>query len=375
MEFTVGIKRVHFPKEKRILVVSDIHGHKGWLENLLRKMAFCQDDILVLGGDYIERGTENLACLRYVMDLCRMPNVYAIPGNIDAGHVVWIENPDTPSPEEILAYIAHKKRVYGTCTMLEMGQELGLPMETPAQVKEAKKAFAAAFAPELNFIRSLPVILEDDRFVFVHGGLTSTNLADLEGKPAFPLMKNDSFLRKGMSFASLGKTVVVGHTPLVNYCRDYPDHNPVIESERRIISIDGGCGVKESGQLNGMIFTGDKVQHVSYDQLPQLIALEDQQPSQNPINLVWVDSQVKVLKEFSHLCLVRRLSDGREFQVPHSYLYELNGVTHCQDYTDYHLPVKKGDKLGLVKEENGGRLVKKEGKLGWYFGKVEALPA
>ena len=81
MEITV--KKISVPKGRRILAVSDIHGQWPFLEHLLEQTNFCDDDLLFIIGDIIEKGYENLASLRYVMDLARRDNVTVLMGNVD----------------------------------------------------------------------------------------------------------------------------------------------------------------------------------------------------------------------------------------------------------------------------------------------------
>lgn len=371
MDFKVRIEKTHFPREKRVIVISDVHGHKTWLQRLLEKVGFCEEDILVLCGDYVERGTENLENLRYVMELCKQNNVYAILGNVDAWTCLRVENEKAETSEAAFDHIRFMGETYGTSILAQMGQEAGVPLNKPEDIPGAKKTFCKVFARELKFLHSLPVILEDDHFVFVHGGLTTDQIETLEETDAFALMKNDAFREKGMSFAALGKIVVTGHWPVVNYHRHRADCNPIFDRERNLLSIDGGCGVKSDGQLNAVIFCGDQVSFESYDDLPGVVAGEDQAESEDSINLTWSDSRVEILEQNAGLCRVKRVSDGRELCVPESYLFSYQGNTHCQDYTDFRLPVKAGDKLGFIRREGTGLLAKKNGTIGWYFGKVE----
>ena len=52
--------KLDIPKNKRILVTSDVHGNLKYLEKVLEKANFCDDDILIIVGDIVEKGTESL---------------------------------------------------------------------------------------------------------------------------------------------------------------------------------------------------------------------------------------------------------------------------------------------------------------------------
>lgn len=82
----ITIKRVSLdiPRGRRILAVSDIHGHVHFLKKVLEKAGFCEDDELIIDGDIIEKGPYSLETLRYVMELDKKPNVHVISGNVDS---------------------------------------------------------------------------------------------------------------------------------------------------------------------------------------------------------------------------------------------------------------------------------------------------
>lgn len=54
----------------RILAISDIHGHRALLENVLRQASYKPGkDRLFLLGDYIDRGPDSLGTLEMVKEL------------------------------------------------------------------------------------------------------------------------------------------------------------------------------------------------------------------------------------------------------------------------------------------------------------------
>ena len=97
-----------------------------------------------------------------------------------------------------------------------------------------RPALAAAFAPELEFIDSLPHVLVTEHYVFAHGGLPE---GDPSGWDGWDCMKNDNFMRQGRKFS---RWVIVGHWPVVLYGGDITCANPIVDGESHIISIDGG---------------------------------------------------------------------------------------------------------------------------------------
>ena len=84
------IQRVEVPKGRRMLAVSDIHGHGEFLKRLLLMAEFSEEDILFIAGDIVEKGPDSLKTLRYVMELCETLKVYPTIGNIDRWRVQMI---------------------------------------------------------------------------------------------------------------------------------------------------------------------------------------------------------------------------------------------------------------------------------------------
>ena len=77
------IERRILPKNRRILVVSDVHGALDYLRGLLARVRFSEDDLLILDGDLLEKGPSSLETLRYVVRLSRTHAVWPLMGNCD----------------------------------------------------------------------------------------------------------------------------------------------------------------------------------------------------------------------------------------------------------------------------------------------------
>lgn len=351
---------------RRVLAVSDIHGNLPFLKGLLDKARFSRDDVLILIGDILEKGTDSLATLRYVMELCRDHTVYPLSGNCDHIDRVFLEGGPGVDADLLPVF-----RFWGERALInQLGAEIGIPpAETEADLAALRAAIRERCPAETAFLRNLPHILEAGNYIFVHGGVPRED--GLEGLDAYACMKNDDFMGQGLSFR---KWVVVGHWPVTLYHLDIPSAKPIIDRARHIVSIDGGCVLKVDGQLNALIIpdiNGDEMDDVAYDGLPEVVAEDDQAPSENPINIRWSDSAVEVLREEGDCAWCRHISSGRELWILKEYLYPRrnDGYIHCEDSTDYRLPVSKGDRLALVRKSSRGCLVKKDGVSGWYLGR------
>lgn len=355
---------------RRVLAISDIHGNLPFLKGLLETVRFSGEDVLILIGDILEKGSQSLDTLRYVMELCREYTVYPLSGNCDHIDRTFLEGRSGVDADLTPVFRFWKERAL----INQLGAELGRPpVESEAELPALRAAIREHYPEETAFLCSLPHILEAGNYLFVHGGIPREDR--LEELPAYRCMKNDDFMGQGLSFR---KWVVVGHWPVTLYRADIPVARPLIDKERHIVSIDGGCVLKLDGQLNALIIpdiTGDGMSYAAYDGLPVVVAEDGQAPSEDPVNIRWSDSAVEVLREEGDCAWCRHISSGRELWILKEYLYprRADGCIHCEDTTDYLLPVSPGDRLSLVRRSGRGCLMKKDGVTGWYLGRFRAV--
>ena len=371
---------------RRVIAVSDIHGNLPFLKGLLERVSLTPDDVLILVGDLLEKGRDSLATLRYVMELREKYTVYPLCGNCDYIDHMFLEGgnpgddafhikktggqPGRASVDEMLWPVLS---VYWReqSVLLQMAAEAGIPFPGgPRELPALRSALLDHFPRETAFLMGLPHILEAGNFIFVHGGVPREDA--LEELDAYSCMKNDDFLGQGLSFR---KWVVVGHWPVTLYNPGIQQSAPIIDRERHIASIDGGCVLKLDGQLNALIIpdiNGDGLDFLTYDGLEPVTALDAQEASSDPVNIRWSDSVVEVLAEDGDCVRVRHPSSGRELWLPRDFVGRWrDGQIHTEDATDYRLPVEPGDTLYLVRETRRGCLVKKDSVTGWYFGRIE----
>lgn len=353
---------------RRVLAISDIHGNLPFLKGVLAKVGFSAEDVLILVGDLLEKGEESLGVLRYVMELSRTHTVYTLCGNCDNLNRAFLSG--RPGVDQRLWPVF---RCWGErALMFQLGAELGVHPRSVEAFPALRQAVLEHFPAECEFLLGMPHILEAGRYLFVHGGVPREDR--LEELDAYACMKNDDFLGQGLSFR---RWVVVGHWPVTLYHPDIPSAHPLIERERHIVSIDGGCVLKLDGQLNALIIpdiTADDMTYTAFDGLPVVRALDDQAPSAQPLNIRWSDSAVEVLYTQGDCARCRHISTGREMWILSEYLYRgADGRMHTEDTTDYCLPVRAGERLALVRHSSRGAMVKRHGETGWYMGRTEPV--
>ena len=360
-----------FPAGHRVFVTGDIHGNGHYLRALLQRVDFGSDDILIIVGDMLEKGPDSLGTLRYVMSLCEGGNVYPLTGNVDAFALSHMRDITEETAPEIYDIIHRWKAYWGSTLYHEMAAKLGLPLNSPADALACKPHFYEHFSKEIAFLEALPAVLETDHYIFVHGGLRRKEPDDNADLHVYELTKYDDFVNT-TPFV-FDKIVIVGHWPVILYREGIPSHEPFFDPVKRIISIDGGCGIKEDGQLNLLCLPDihapvEAITWERYDELPVVTALEDQSPSEDPLSITWHTRQVTILEKGGEFTRVRHDHSGRELSIPTAYFYR---DTEVRDYTDYHLPVKAGDRLSVTHTTSRGIIAKKDGIVGWYCGKYE----
>ncbi len=365
------IRRVSLPDHRRILMISDIHGHADGLQAILDKARFTRDDALIIVGDLIEKGPQSLDTVRLVMRLCRTHTVYPLMGNVDLWRWEFFTEQRSADWPRMANYAFNAKGWWGSSLLHEMCDEMGEPLTRETKIDELLPRIRKRFRAEIDFLGSLPTILDTQRMIFVHGGIPHERLDELEGTDAFPILKYDDFYNAGLFFQ---KYVVIGHWPTVLYSKTYPVYKPIIDRERHIICLDGACGVKTEGQLNLLAMPSwQSVNYTLYtwDDLLIITALDAQanSPQAEARYIPWNDHAVELIEKGDEVSRV--LYHGKPMTVPTQYIFDHNGVLSCIDTTDYELEVSPGDRLSLILKLNYGCFVKKDSVSGWYFGRYK----
>ena len=365
------IVRLHLPENQRILAISDIHGNLEYLQRLLEKVAFGEDDVLFLVGDMLEKGPRSLDLLHYVMDLQHRLNVYPICGNCE-GLWQFMLTPDHRG--HLKDYLLHRKN----SLLNEMIETFAPPVTADSDMESLVREVELRFHKELEWLRTLPNIIETDHLLFVHAGVQPD--VPLAEQDRFRVMDTKAFYEQPVSFTD--RICIVGHWPVVLYQHTGQNASPILDHNRKIYSIDGGNVLKRDGQLNCLVLNGESGEDASwiaYDDYPQIRLLDDQQGSTDNYNITWSENTVEVLEQRDDVSLIRQCSSGYEMWVPTEYLYpEMLTVGtvlwHVEDSTDAKLSVQAGEQASLVCETSMGAIIKKDGISGWYAGRYERLP-
>jgi len=174
---------------RRFFAIGDIHGCLDPLEALLKVVlpkVNPEEDSIVFIGDYVDRGPDPKGVIERIIELKQQyPHTICLLGNHEDMFLRWLL-----TGEDLDLYLFN-----GGGTTIRSYREAGR-----LNIPES----------HLDFLSSLYLYYETERFLFVHAGL----------RPGIPLEKQErtdllwirgEFIR---SRADFGKIVVFGHTPL-----------------------------------------------------------------------------------------------------------------------------------------------------------------
>lgn len=332
---TLRVHKTDTDARRRRIFVSDVHGNLCALRALLAQLDCGEDDELYFLGDLVERGEDSLATLRFVMDLCRRGRAQAVRGNCDT---LWANVlPQGARHASLLSYMRWRKH----SLFWDMARELDYPVGPHTDPAPMCARFLQSFAPELQFLDSLPHIIESGDFLLAHAGLDDIPLARQDPERS---QRRSNFLLHAPAFDRL---LVVGHYPVQNYHRRISRGTPIHDRQRNIASIDGGNAVKAEGQLNALVLQGSELCFYRADGFAPARVTGAQAASDDPIHITWPWRTVQVLRAGPKRSLCRHLDSGRDLMIPNRCITRYQG--ECQaDYTDYYLPLAPGDVVGII---------------------------
>jgi protein phosphatase len=302
--------------------VSDIHGELDLFQKLLDKVGFCDDDILVLLGDFYLKGSQEQDCFKFIMQLAQKPNVHVLRGNCEWGRNDFMND------------------------------------------------------NEWAWMSGLPIIIESEDFIFVHAGLEARPLNEQDLRYC---MTKYAFLEEydGPPFK---KWAIVGHWPTDNLQHQVPCHNPIVCEKKRIVCIDGGNIIRSAGQINAFIVHMNRLEagmsHLTsfswehIDKFDTIKVPKGQEGSRGTLNITWNDRFVEVTeggigsgKEFSKV----KHKSGKILEVPTAKIWQDNeGKICCCDHaTDHYLSVNQGDEIAVAATYSDRIFAKKDGEAGW----------
>lgn len=347
-----------FPSNTRLIAISDIHGRYDLLDELLNKVKFNNNDILVLMGDYSQKGKYPLKTLRYIMNLSKQNNVYCLLGNCDHGNYKIFDPKYLNNDFKILLDIK-------TSLLYDMKKEYFSTnkQDINLSLSDLQMKLLHEYNDEITFLKGLPLMLETDDFLFVHAGLDKIrNYYNSWYRSIF--MKRYFYYQGHLA----DKNVICGHMPVTIYRNEFND-NILIDLKRKIISIDGGMTVKAGGQLNALIIYKKNNKYIytqdNVDGLPTKVLSEDSIGEKRGRGPCWPYFNLEIIEEGEYFSKIRLLDNNEITYIKNEYVNKLR-TSSIDDCPAEILNIKKGSKVGIVDNTcEGYVLVKYQGKQGW----------
>lgn len=342
------IKYLDLNLNRRILFASDIHGNYKLFDALLKKVNFNNLDYLFIIGDMIEKSDYNLDTLDYFMALDKKENVFILCGNCDNVLSYMIKDVDDLRLKHYAFDLKHT-------ILLEFAKKMNILLDQNSNMEELCHLFYDKFRKYYDFVLNLPhCIIVNNKLCVVHGGISSL---DEISNNALDLMKNDNFYEQGFTPKLIE---IVGHYPVINYEHQIPSLNPIIDLNKKIISIDGGMSVLPWSQLNMLILDNLKNFNFSYEYIDQyqtvVVKHKESNLNHNSFN-VTKKIEISILEEDNDFFIVKyenyRLyvlknnlikKDNRYF------VYNAFNYFHNLDESEHVSLVYKGFNLSIVKK-------------------------
>lgn len=346
----------------KIVAISDVHAHPKELKALVKKVNLKDEDYLIILGDFLNRGYDSLETFDYVKDLSKRKRTVVLKGN----HESFMQRPidDNDHLQEILEYF--KRDPYETF-IHKLALKSNFDLYACQDAEILRQHILDNFDEELEFLRQLPLILYFDDMVFVHGGIEPE--FDIEtDETAF--LKYDYFDRDG---SIQDKMTIVGHFPSCNLRVDYISNLPYFNFEKNIVTIDGGYGVRSTGELNAFIIEKKKgvrrYDCIQYSDFPKSQVTESYTfKEEDPVHLVWPNREIELIERGQGLSKCYNREADRYFSIFNGLIDEKDGAYKVKmDYANTFLSLPVGAEVSICSVFEDCVLVKHNKIFGWLW--------
>lgn len=345
----------------RCIVISDIHSHLDRFKELLKKVNYTNDDYLVILGDFIEKGDQAIETIKYLQELQKNSDrVYVILGNCEYALEEMICN--QKYAKQVINYlnrIGKSGMIKQALNKLSLDIKKDAPELIQAKVKEYLQ-------PYFDYFNTLPTTLHLNNFIFVHAGIE--NRKDWKNSKLSSLIEMKTFFQDGHC---LNDYVVVGHLPTSNQHSHVINNDIIIDNKKRIISIDGGTGVKFVNQLNALIINGDNdrfyFEKVHVQPLPLYQAIVDVHTEKKKYHkIAWPNYEVNLIKPGKIFSKCLQTNTNHVLKIKNEFLYKNKEKLYClDDYVDNFIEVENGDVVKLIGVYGIYAYVIKDNNVGW----------
>lgn len=354
------IKHLDLPESYRLFVISDIHAHHELMVKMLDQLQIKDDDYLVILGDFINKGINSYKTLEMIKGL-NYNNIHVLKGNHELAMEQVLKSKE--AFESIDDFMIHEH--YETL-LHSVLREKGMTYGSFKTSGDAYDFIRKHLIESLSYIERLPIVLKTKDHIFVHGGYHSEDVIVEEKK----YLKYDRYNELG---EVNDLPVVVGHWPTCNLRNDYISNKPFFNDEKKIISIDGGIGVKSTGELSVLVIEKEadtltySDQQLNHFQKAHVIKCYDfEREDLIYVNYPDYDFEVIAVNEQFTTCLHN--TRDKQFSVFNELLeYDNEKVSLRTNFVNNFLNLDIGEEVFVVNSYETCSLVKYKEEFGWLF--------
>jgi len=350
---------LEFGDKYRIYTLGDIHGNKQSLVDAVEKMDLLEDDYLVIIGDIINRGPQSLEALDFVMELQeKHKRTIVLSGNHEMFTTIGFDE------KQENFYEFYKTNKYRTI-LNDMLDNEGIVI-TDENFKETFKILLEKYHIYFEYMRNLPIILETEDHIFVHSAYKEG--VDVNTDP-FLFLKEDKYFEDKTVNA---KKVIVGHMPSGIFETGKFTSSPYYDEVCNRIFIDGGCGVKSSGEINTLVISKDyeiNYSHFQTNCFDEFVIRDTYYfEERESVVIRYPNFEVEVLEkgEIFSRCIYK--FNNKECYIFNDFIREYNGVQLCwYEYTDKRFNIEAGEVVEFVSSYEDMAFVKYREEFGWIY--------
>ena len=212
--------------------MTDVHGDYEGMETLLAQAELEPGrDRLVFGGDFINRGKDSAKAVRRIKALA---DAY---------------------PEHVSVCIGNHEEMMGD--YFRSGDKLWLSHGGKETLKDFERHFSAAERDEhYDWLMNLPLVQEDDEFVYTHAGLIPAEPLHAQSRDILWLSEYDFYsIPKERLLALTGnRPVVHGHTPVERIYFDGVRLNGDMGSNTYCVEEERGLGLVNLTEMTYSVY-------------------------------------------------------------------------------------------------------------------------
>lgn len=222
-------------KKKKFKVVPDLHGNHQLLQLVLSDWDE-NNEFLIFLGDLIDRGPESLKIVKKVMELVENKKAICIRGNHEEMFLYFMKHGRY--------YIDYLSPFVGGMDFIEnMIEELindGYEESYLGELDNLLPLISKKYADVIQFFKDMPLYVETEHILFVHGGITpyATSIEEMKDKDF--IWGEPLYYKTNHKY---NKLVISGHYPTKQI---HGTHSDIYISENnKTMIIDGGACFNE----------------------------------------------------------------------------------------------------------------------------------